>query len=245
MVPPQGLSTDYTKVGLPCLFFDLLPVSTQSLESSSLEDDEWVSTAVAVKVKPDDILYMRSPNVTVCIGLRPQRNKRPLSPESRPISQLNGLDSPSPLKRKKMSESDVIEISDTSDNEDRYYIHLMYLSISRAASTSTIIQAIPSPNIFNLTDAPSGRRAKWPLLYAVDMVNGLTQLEAMQGRKEDNFSKVFMGSKWNSSTYSDSSKVWKKTAPTVIAAAVQCGRAPGGEWALLLKAIATPRKNVL
>ncbi|KAJ7196444.1 hypothetical protein C8J57DRAFT_1546732 [Mycena rebaudengoi] len=229
------------KVGLPCLFFDLLPVSTQSLESSSLEDDEWVSTAVAVKVKPDDILYMRSPNVTVCIGLRPQRNKRPLSPESRPISQLNGLDSPSPLKRKKMSESDVIEISDTSDNEDR--VEPLKYQSPRHVKLSLI--AIPSPNIFNLTDAPSGRRAKWPLLYAVDMVNGLTQLEAMQGRKEDNFSKVFMGSKWNSSTYSDSSKVWKKTAPTVIAAAVQCGRAPGGEWALLLKAIATPRKNVL
>ncbi|KAJ7212738.1 hypothetical protein C8J57DRAFT_1539076 [Mycena rebaudengoi] len=241
------------KVGLPCLFFDLLPVSTQSLESSSPEDDEWVSTAVAVRVKPDDILYMRSPNVTVCSGLRrPQRNKRPLSPESRPISQSNILDSPSPLKRKKMSESDVIEISDTSDNEDRVEplkyesprhvkLPLIFHSsdpfVSHAGpSTLIIVQAAPSVNVFNLTDAPPGRRAKWLLLYAVDMVNGLTQLEAMHGRREDNFSTVFSGSKWNSSTYSDSSKAWRKTAPAVLAAAVQCGRASGGEWAPLLKA---------
>jgi hypothetical protein len=65
---------------LSCDNYEILDVVANPLETTSEDEDEWVMTGSATKVKPNMTLYLRSPGVDCCLGLRPTTpRKRALS----------------------------------------------------------------------------------------------------------------------------------------------------------------------
>ncbi|KAJ7485508.1 Lecithin:cholesterol acyltransferase-domain-containing protein [Mycena latifolia] len=56
--------------GKPLASFEYLDTVAQPLELSSEQDDEWITTSLALKVKPGMTLYVRTGNVQTCVGLR-------------------------------------------------------------------------------------------------------------------------------------------------------------------------------
>lgn len=73
-----------TKIGLPLTTYELLNTAANLLDTTPEEEDEWITTSTATLVKPYLTLYMRTPGVEICIGLRPR--KRALSPAPEPLS---------------------------------------------------------------------------------------------------------------------------------------------------------------
>jgi hypothetical protein len=73
-----------TKIGLPLTTYELLNTPPNLLDTTPEEEDEWITTSTATLVRPNITLYMRSPGVEVCIGLRSR--KRAVSPDSEPLS---------------------------------------------------------------------------------------------------------------------------------------------------------------
>ncbi|KAJ6561422.1 hypothetical protein DFH09DRAFT_1082890 [Mycena vulgaris] len=105
------------RVQLPCEVYEYLELTT-SIEFTLEEDDRWILTPGPIRVKPDCTLYLCSPGVTVCPGLRAQPQKKhplsrdaPVTPTPKDIKN-KGLPEPAQKRRQ------VIELSDSEDDLD-------------------------------------------------------------------------------------------------------------------------------
>jgi hypothetical protein len=88
----------------------------------------------------------------------------------------------------------------------------------------------------DLSTAPHGSRARFPLIYACDMGEGFRRLRRLKetgATTRAAYLSVFGGA-WKASTFSDHNYVWANTPAAIMSAATNKGRAPGGEWADLL-----------
>lgn len=88
----------------------------------------------------------------------------------------------------------------------------------------------------DLSTAPRGSRALFPLTYACDMGEGFRRVQALKqtgATTQAAYLSVFEGV-WKASTFSDHNYVWVNTPAEIMSAAMNMGRAPGGEWANLL-----------
>ncbi|KAJ7080379.1 hypothetical protein B0H15DRAFT_856913 [Mycena belliarum] len=105
---PKDYEVITTRVGLPCTSYDFLDTVAHPLDSTAGDEDEWITTSMPTRVKPDMTLYMRTPDVNTFLGLRSESpRKRPLSPapdgpRSSPSPSLPST--PSPKKRVRSKE---------------------------------------------------------------------------------------------------------------------------------------------
>ncbi|KAJ6618294.1 hypothetical protein B0H10DRAFT_1947679 [Mycena sp. CBHHK59/15] len=216
---PKDCSTITTKLALPCVSYDILD-PTQSLDTTTEDDDEWVTTSMATKVKPGMTLNMCSPHVKICLGLRtltplstPRKHvlsvPEAVTPTPTLPKSLPGT--PSPLKRSRTNSDHVIDISD-SEEDVRVHPPLLSLSSALTARTSG-----------SLSTAPRGKRTPWPLQYTCDMDAGFKAMDAMEGKNtHDKFCKVFGGEfEWHSSTFSDSWRAWTHAPQLVLVGATR------------------------
>jgi hypothetical protein len=70
-----------TKIGLSLTTYEILDVATNPLDTTPEEEDEWVTTSASTIIKPNITLYMRSPGVEVCLGLRSRKRALSIVPE--------------------------------------------------------------------------------------------------------------------------------------------------------------------
>ncbi|KAJ6561102.1 hypothetical protein DFH09DRAFT_1083080 [Mycena vulgaris] len=180
------------RVQLPCEVYEYLELTT-SIEFTLEEDDRWILTPGPIRVKPDCTLYLRSPGVTVCPGLRAQpQKKHPLSRDA-PVTptpkDIKNKSLPEPAQKRRQ----VIELSDSEDDLD-----------------------LPPQPVFSLS------QSAWPLMYACDMDLGFKQMVALDGKPSIHFKDVF-GSDWHSSTYSDNVPAWRGAPKPFLAAAIRAG----------------------
>ncbi|KAJ7030053.1 hypothetical protein C8F04DRAFT_741432 [Mycena alexandri] len=96
---PKDCDAITTKLGRSCTSYDILDTVTNPGETTLEEDDEWVTTSAATMVKPNVTLYLRLPDVKICLGLRSRKRviseveEPPTTPSPSPAS------TPSPTKR--------------------------------------------------------------------------------------------------------------------------------------------------
>ncbi|KAK6984206.1 hypothetical protein R3P38DRAFT_3232174 [Favolaschia claudopus] len=204
------------------------------LETSSEEQDEWLITSIPTVVKPNSTLYMRSPEVTVCLGLRPDAAEPPMTPNPSPSSSAKRSASrepdpgtPSPAKRTRPGFSlRPREASSGEDDDD----DVVLLSPQTLTPTKPKINASHPDSLVS----PSGKHTPFPLPYACDMHAQFQKVEALPAAwtAKQKFDNVFghLNVDFNSSTYSDSWNAWKRCPDNVLTSAVACEHRPGGEW---------------
>ncbi|KAJ7623922.1 hypothetical protein DFH06DRAFT_1142757 [Mycena polygramma] len=233
---PKDCPAMTAKLGLSLTSYDILDVVANPLDTTAPEDDEWVTTNLATRVKVDTTLYMRSTDVQVCVGLRPLARKRVVSNASEPPSSspISPAHTPSPNKRARVEQSTPFVASFefatfcsfVPASEFNYDLLPPSPSPSRTASSSS--QPITR------TDAPLGKRTPFPLAYACDMDAIFQRVELLPATwtAKQKFDSAFghLDVAFNSSTYSSSWNAWRRCPPHVLGKAIACGHKAGGEW---------------
>ncbi|KAF8205738.1 hypothetical protein K438DRAFT_1818422 [Mycena galopus ATCC 62051] len=82
------ITTRLSSLNISCDSYEILDTTLNPLESTSTDTDKWVTTGSATKVKADMTLYLRSPGVETCPGLRPA------TPRKRILSQSDNCSPP-------------------------------------------------------------------------------------------------------------------------------------------------------
>ncbi|KAJ7126366.1 hypothetical protein C8R43DRAFT_958116 [Mycena crocata] len=207
---PRECENITRKLGHPLEEFEFLDVP-RDLSNTSEEEEEWINTSSAIKVKVDHVTYMRAPNVHTCLGLHSSTSprKRAFSPDGDyslppPSNTTTPTPSPSPSPTK------------------------------RARS----IPNIRSSSLLNESNEDLSSHTDFPLAYAVEMdaaFHKIQELPAHLGAQlKFNLIFGFLGVPFILSTYSDSWQAWLTTSETEMQRAVACGSAPGGEWTTIL-----------
>ncbi|KAJ6472298.1 hypothetical protein C8R47DRAFT_1199920 [Mycena vitilis] len=238
-----------------CETYDILDTAFYSLQNTTEDTDEWVTTSSATKVKPDVTLLLRVPGVTYCVGLRPSR-KRALSqpeyergsadhrcsPSADDHPPISPNSTPSPTKRLRPRRSTETLRSD-NDHDSDLELQNEHPGTPTARRVLQILNAVlssdsahpSSSTSFLGPDTPRGRRSAFPLAFASDMDAGFRQISDLPAdwSAQRHFEDVFgvLGLSFVASTYSENLKAWLNSDPEVMGRAVACGHHPGGEWA--------------
>ncbi|KAJ6477843.1 hypothetical protein C8R47DRAFT_1198673 [Mycena vitilis] len=222
---PKDCPAMTAKLGLSLTSYDILDVVANPLDTTAPEDDEWVTTNLATRVKVDTTLYMRSTDVQVCVGLRPLARKRAVS---------DATHTPSPNKRARVAQNSLYAASleftafrsPLPASEVDY--DLLPPSPSRTRTASSSSQPITH------TEKPMSGRTPFPLAYACDMDALFQRVEKLPATwtARQKFDSAFghLDAAFNSSTYSSSWNAWRRCPPEVLGKAIACGYNPGGEW---------------
>ncbi|KAJ7770705.1 hypothetical protein B0H16DRAFT_1516303 [Mycena metata] len=231
---PKDCETITKKLGIPCASYDILDVTPHLLEITLEEDDEWITTSTATLVKPNTTLYLRSPTVRRCLGLRVR--KRAISEVPHSPTQSRDSSTPSPTKRPRSTplaeEHRSVSNDNTFSTPDRVSV----------ASSSSLPPSLDLPRL--TLDSPRGKRTAFPLAYACDMDAQFRKIELLSPglSAAKKFAEVFghLDMEFNSSTYSNSWKAWKRCPPSVLQKAIACKHNPGGEWSPIVTAYRNP-----
>ncbi|KAJ7181656.1 hypothetical protein C8R43DRAFT_1117019 [Mycena crocata] len=215
---------------------------TGKIKQTTLEeDDEWVVTSTATRVKPNTTLYMRSPDVDTCLGLRPDPmvHKHQLS-ESQETPASPASSTPSPSKRSRSNRQPIFVLDNDSDENGNSDFDLLPSSPSPSPSNTlasghspshqALIGSLPEP--LNPSASPRGKPAPFPLAYACDMDAAFRQIknhpnfDDLSARQR--FDTVFemLDIQFKSSTWSDSWNAWDILSAHA-GVALQKGKGPG------------------
>ncbi|KAJ7610859.1 hypothetical protein FB45DRAFT_941835 [Roridomyces roridus] len=228
---PKDSKMITSRLECPCATYEFLRTSAELLAVTSEDDDEWQTTSLATKVKPNMELYLRLPGVSTCVGLRPSSShKRILSDPFVSVTDSTASSpiTPSPTKRSRM------QANTQSHDEDE----VEFVAFIPATTPVSIPEVSPSPS-----RPPSGKRSQFPLAFAVDMHAAFKDAKRLQLAEKlparELFEKMFgfldVG-EFNSSTWSDSWKTWSETPCEDMDRAIACGHKAGGEWSPLVTA---------
>ncbi|TFK60578.1 hypothetical protein BDN72DRAFT_904848 [Pluteus cervinus] len=90
----------------------------------------------------------------------------------------------------------------------------------------------------HLNNQSSSRHASWPLMYVVDMVNGLDQMETMANmRQEDQFKAVFHTQSFPKATHNRCSRAVTFAPECILTKYLTAGHAPAGQWKDFLREV--------
>ncbi|KAJ6561923.1 hypothetical protein B0H19DRAFT_1143024 [Mycena capillaripes] len=230
---PKDCEPMTTKIGLPLTTYEILDTAANPLDTTPEEEDEWVTTSAPTIVKPNITLYMRSPGVEVCLGLRSRKRALSNVPEPPFSPSPSPANTPSPSKR---TRSDLVTNAYEDDN-----ISLLPPSptVIRFASSSLLPVAQP--------ESPLGKRTPFPLAYACDMDALFHKVDALPASwtAHQKFDNVFghLDIVFNPSTYSNSWNAWKRCPPDILMKAVACRHNLGGEWGPIVTAYRSTSKK--
>ncbi|KAJ6463216.1 hypothetical protein C8R47DRAFT_1326999 [Mycena vitilis] len=220
-----------------CETYDILDTAFYSLQNTTKDTDEWVTTSSATKVKPDVTLLLRVPGVTYCVGLRPSR-KRALSqpeyergsadhrrsPSADDHPPISPNSTPSPTKRLRPQRSTETLRSD-NDHDSDLELQNEHPGTPTARRVLQILNAVlssdsahpSSSTSFLGPDTPRGRRSAFPLAFASDMDAGFRQISDLPAdwSAQRHFEDVFgvLGLSFVASTYSENLKAWLNSDP--------------------------------
>ncbi|KAJ6521238.1 hypothetical protein B0H10DRAFT_1975137, partial [Mycena sp. CBHHK59/15] len=210
---PQDCEAMTSKLHIPCTTYDILDTISNPLETTLEEDDEWVTTSAATKVKPNMILYLRSPDVDTCVGLRSEPMRKRLLSEAEDLGPPSSpLSTPSPSKRLRLEEA-IISSSSAPISADP--------PLGKRAPFPLAYACDMDPLFKKIQDLPPGLKAE-------------QQFEAVFGHLDVEFTP---------STYSNSWNAWLNVPDAVIAMAVAKGHRFGGEWSPIVTAWRNSQKG--
>ncbi|KAJ7170373.1 hypothetical protein C8R43DRAFT_944889 [Mycena crocata] len=186
---------------------------------------EWKHTNDKIKVKRNVDILLRSRDVTHCLGGPQPKPRASYTP-----TPLHSLDSSS---RPAISPINFDVDIDDDDNEDPPAINQPSTLTPSSGPIVVPHPSSPSPS----SRPPSGRRfaGQFPQTYACEMDAGFSAMALFNGKVPEKFEEAF-NTEFVRGTYYSHHNQWKAMKDhSLLAAAIKCGQADGGEWATLLR----------